>query len=152
MREQPLKPLHQRFNHTPPSSLHLPDLHNKARLASRHFASTRWLLPNISSFLPPCGFFKYVAAWERQLRVEIFEIFEIFAPFNCYLDILLALRNYSWISGLPLIEATNLLREETNRVPAQQAHTLISLTNSVPLYHSDNFYIQRLKRYICDLT
>ena len=77
---------------------------------------------------------------------------EIFAPFNCYLDILLALRNYSWISGLPLIEATNLLREETNRVPAQQAHTLISLTNSVPLYHSDNFYIQRLKRYICDST
>ena len=64
---------------------------------------------------------------------------EIFAPFNCYLDILLALRNYSWISGLPLIEATNLLREETNRVPAQQAHTLISLTNSVPLYNSDNF-------------
>ena len=145
MREQPLKPLHQRFNHTPPSSLHLPDLHNKAcvspfclnpMIASKHFQLFTTL-----RFLQICG----------RLRKTITR-WEIFAPFNCYLDILLALRNYSWISGLPLIEATNLLREETNRVPAQQAHTLISLTNSVPLYHSDNFYIQRLERYICDST
>ena len=65
---------------------------------------------------------------------------EIFAPFNCYLDILLALRNYSWISGLPLIEATNLCREgPALRVggPAQRAtHSLIKLTNIVNLYHS----------------
>ena len=136
-----------RFNHSLPSSLRLPDLHNKVGKAC------------VCPFCPSDDCFQLFATL-RFLQIcgrlqKVITRREIFAPFNCYLDILLALRNYSWISGLPLIEATNLLREETNRVPAQQAHTLISLTNSVPLYHSDNFYIQRLRKasgYCCSPT
>ena len=80
---------------------------------------------------------------------------EIFAPFNCYLDILLAQCNYSWISGLPLIEATNLWTGGGRDQgwfggPAQRAHTLIRLTNIVPLYHYDGLYIHQLDVDISD--
>ena len=98
-----------------------------------------------SDFLPPPGFFKYVACLRKVITRR-----EIFAPFNCYLDILLALRNYSWISGLPLIEATNLWREggRVPTQPAQQAHTLIKLTNIVHLYHYDSLYIHQLGGHV----
>ena len=107
------------FNHSLPSSFRLPDLHNKvgkSELASGHFAPrmiTSNFFPAVSSNM-----------WLRKIITRR----EIFAPFNCYLDILLALCNYSWISGLPLIEATNLCREG----PALEGWGTSPTSNTLP--------------------